>query len=127
MIKKSHCVLFLVSASLVVTIGDRTFLRSGFSAETGTRQENASNPRVYSMHDSNQDGFLSRDEYSQLVDKLDRRRQEKGSPKHGFSERATFEEIDTDGDGFISEDELVDTLNKLLRKHRRHRSHGFSS
>ncbi len=127
--KISHCLLLLISASLLSTIEDGTILRSAAAAdkEINSREENLSKSRVFSVHDTNQDGALSRDEYSDLADKLDRRQQAKKGPKRRSSLPASFEEIDTDGDGYINEDELVDTLNKRLRKHRRHRSHGFSN
>jgi Ca2+-binding EF-hand superfamily protein len=118
-----------MAASLLPAIEDGTVVRSAAAAnnETNFRGENASKSPVFSVHDTNRDGVLSRDEYSELVRELDRRRQVKKGPKRRSSLPASFDEIDADGDGYITEDELVNTLKERLRKHRRHRSHGFSN
>jgi hypothetical protein len=123
-----HCLLLVITAALLVSIEDGTVVRSAAAAdnESNNQEENTSKSRVFTVHDTNRDRVLSRDEYSELMDKIDRRQAKKG-PKRRSPLPASFDEIDTDGDDYISEDELVNELNKRLRKHRRHRSHGFSN
>jgi len=124
-----HCLLLVIFTSLLPANEGGTFVRSAVAAdnETDSREENAPKSRVFSVHDTNRDGTLDRDEYSKLVDKLDRRRKANKGAKHRPLSPASFDEIDADGDDHISEDELVNSLNKRLRNHRRYRSHGFSS
>lgn len=77
-------------------------------------------PHAFSIHDIDQDGFLSRDEYQLFED----RRNTTERPMRRFLPPLRFEEIDNDGDGYITEEEMTSALNQRLRKHRRYRSHG---
>lgn len=79
---------------------------------------------VFSVHDSNQDGYLDRAEYQHLLENLNIRHNA-GHCRHNKPARLLgFDEIDRDANGFLSEDEMVSALNKRLRQHRRYRYHG---
>lgn len=80
--------------------------------------------RAFSIHDIDQNGSLSREEYSQLVEQIEIRRKATGRPMHRYSPSLRFEEIDGNGDDYITEDEMISALNKRLKKHRRYRYRG---
>lgn len=73
--------------------------------------------RGFSVHDTNGDGFLSRDEYQSFFDFHKKRRHDKKRPRSLHD----FEEVDINRDGFIDEDELIRQLNRHLKQHRRYR------
>lgn len=73
-------------------------------------------PRCYSIHDTNGDGYLSREEYHMLLE-LRRTRH----PRHRRmtpQPAPAFEEVDRDGDGRIGEAELTDMLNYKMYRDR---------
>lgn len=79
---------------------------------------------TFSVHDTNQDGLLSRKEYRHFSEQLALRRQTCGRPACDHAQHLSFEEIDSNYDGYISEDEMVLVLNKRLKRHRRYRYRG---
>jgi EF-hand domain pair len=78
-------------------------------------------PRIFSIHDADQNGSLNREEYRQFVEKIKARRETTGRPMRRFSTTLRFEDIDSNNDGHLSEDEMISVLNKRLKKHRRYR------
>jgi hypothetical protein len=63
--------------------------------------------RIFSVHDLDRDGRLSREEYQLFVEY---RQRWGGHGRWRNSEPIPFAAIDADRDGFISEDELVSAL-----------------
>lgn len=80
--------------------------------------------RAYSIHDIDQSGSLSREEYRNFVVQIEIRRQATGRPMRRYSPPLRFEEIDSNDDGNITEDEMTSTLNERLKMHRRYRYRG---
>lgn len=81
-------------------------------------------PQVFSVHDLNRDGFLSKNEYRLFVQYVARW---KKSPLRGGRRRGhplAFALIDKNGDKLISEREMSSTLNNRLQKRRRLRYRG---
>lgn len=76
---------------------------------------------AFSIHDKDQNGSLSRDEYDDFLTKIEDRRKETGRPMHRFSSLLRFEDIDTNNDEGLTEDEILAALNNRLRKNRRYR------
>lgn len=74
--------------------------------------------RIFSHHDENRDGLLSRAEYEKFVEKMKQRKKKSGRIKPGL---LSFDEIDSDNDNLLSEGELINALNKRLKEHRRYR------
>ncbi|MEZ5451381.1 MAG: EF-hand domain-containing protein [Thiothrix sp.] len=79
---------------------------------------------VFSVHDSNRDGYLDRVEYQHFLESLNARRNSGRCRNNKPFRLLGFDDIDRDANGFLSEDEMVSTLNKRLRQHRRYRHHG---
>ncbi|MGD2119162.1 MAG: hypothetical protein PVG66_12435 [Chromatiales bacterium] len=79
---------------------------------------------VFSAHDTNRDGVLSRDEYQQFTNGIREWRQASGRPMHGFTPLLNFAAVDANHDGFISEDEMTSVLNQRLQQRRRYRFRG---
>ena len=80
-------------------------------------QHQSKSMRGFSVHDSNKDGLLSREEYHLFFQHHKNRKHKKGRPVSLHS----FEEVDKNQDGFIDEDELIFKLNRHLQQHRRYR------
>jgi Ca2+-binding EF-hand superfamily protein len=80
--------------------------------------------QVFSVHDTDQDGVLSRDEYEHFIGQLEIRRKAGRHPMRGYLPSLNFHEIDRNTDGFITEDEMLSTLSGRLKKHRRYRYRG---
>lgn len=76
---------------------------------------------IFSVHDIDKSGTLSKEEYQLLVEQVELRRKSTGRPMRRFSPALSFDEIDINKDGQISEDELLSALNNRLRQHRRYR------
>lgn len=72
--------------------------------------------RPYSIHDTDGDGYLSREEYRVLVEI---RRQRQQHRRGGFLPPPPFEQVDRDGDGRIAEQELTEALRyRMFHYHR---------
>ena len=76
---------------------------------------------VFSVHDLDEDGQLSRAEYQRLVEYREKYCKSK---YHSCRPSLEFELIDIDNDKFISEDEMAKTLSSHLKEHRRYRYRG---
>lgn len=79
---------------------------------------------VFSVHDRNQDGYLDRHEYHQMLEHRGGFWRSGGCDDRKKPSALLFDDVDTDANGYISEDEMVTSLSQRLRKHRRHRFHG---
>jgi len=76
---------------------------------------------VFSVHDSNQDGYLDKNEYLLFLGKSYRSMHHiKGKP-HRMSKRFKFEEVDTNIDMKLSEDEMIAAIQKLRQQRKRYR------
>jgi hypothetical protein len=80
----------------------------------GPEPAEAPRARIFSVHDLDRDGRLSRDEYRQFTEY---RQRWGGRGRWRDSEPIPFEAIDGDRDGFIGEDELVAALAARLPHH----------
>jgi Ca2+-binding EF-hand superfamily protein len=90
----------------------------------GEQQMPGANLRPFSIHDTDQDGLLSRKEYRRFSEQLALWRQTRGRPTRNSGQHLSFEVIDSNNDGYISEDEMISVLNKRLKRHRRYRHRG---
>ena len=77
--------------------------------------------RVFSVHDDNRDGLISRAEYLRFVE---HRRNRQEPRKRAYMPPLRFDQIDTDDDGYINKDEMIQALNTHLKQHRRYRYRG---
>ncbi len=73
---------------------------------------------VFSIYDTDHNGYLSRAEYAMFSEKMHRHRRSSNRP---CPEILEFSHVDHDQDGQISESELLASLNKGLQKRRRYR------
>ena len=64
--------------------------------------------RVFSRHDQDRDGFVSRHEYYRLRQRLRAMR----GPQHRAHRMHEFDQIDSDADGLIDRDEVLDFLSR---------------
>ena len=67
-------------------------------------------PPPFSVHDTDRDGYLSREEYKVFYEDFAERHRKSGRPAYRMLEILQFEQIDSDGDGRISVDEMVSSL-----------------
>jgi len=72
-------------------------------------------PRVFSVHDLDGDGYLSRGEYAALRLHCQERQGGRGRGRCDPARLLEFDALDGDRDGRIDEDELIDALG---RRHR---------
>jgi hypothetical protein len=86
-----------------------TISSSALAAPSDDYQSPAS-PIQYSVHDTDADGYLSREEYEVFYRDFEERHRKSGRPAHRMLKILSFEQIDADGDGHISEDEMVSAL-----------------
>ena len=87
----------------------------GFGSE---RKAEKRSMHIFSNHDKNQDGLLSRDEYAKFVEHMKQHKKKSGRIRPGL---LCFDKIDSDMDNQLSEGELINALNKRLKEHRRYR------
>jgi Ca2+-binding EF-hand superfamily protein len=92
-----------------------SFVPADSSAQGGERL-----PRPFSVHDTNRDGYLSREEYAAFRQKAQAVRTHHPGRLSRFRLMA-FEQIDQDRDEKISESEMVSALQRRLHERRRHR------
>lgn len=71
-------------------------------------------PSVFSIHDTNADGYLERDEYAVFLSRLWARRAHL-MPHPPLRPPLVFDTIDSNADGRISEEELLNSLEGRLR------------
>ncbi len=119
---------------LVFTIASALLLSSLFKAsdllavppQNGLYPKNIvqHGPRVFSVHDIDQNGSLNREEYQQFIEQIEIWHEATGHPMRRSSPPLRFEVIDTNDDGYLTEDEMISTLNKRLQKQRRYRYRG---
>lgn len=124
--KTTHTPPFFATGSLLILL---TVCSTLLWAETpsGTLDSNRllqSDEPTFSIHDTDKNGSLSRDEYHRFVIQIENRRTSSRAPATRYSALLKFEEIDANADGYITEDELLDTLNRHLRQRRRYRYRG---
>jgi Ca2+-binding EF-hand superfamily protein len=67
-------------------------------------------PPPFSVHDTDRDGYLSREEYEVFYEDFAERHRKSGRPAYRMLEILRFDQIDSDGDGRISVDEMVSAL-----------------
>ena len=67
-------------------------------------------PIQFSIHDTDGDGYLSREEYEVFYRDFEERHRKSGRPAHRMLKILRFEQIDADENGHISEDEMVSAL-----------------
>jgi Ca2+-binding EF-hand superfamily protein len=80
--------------------------------------------RVFSVHDIDKNGSISREEYRHFVEQIEIRQRATGRPMRRYSQPLRFEVIDSNDNGYLTEDEMISALNKRLKKHRRYRYRG---
>lgn len=76
---------------------------------------------VFSVHDTNQDGFLSQKEYLAFLEKYKLKKNRKCNKPDRKHEPLLFEAIDTDKDLKLSEDEIIAAISKQRQQHKRYR------
>lgn len=110
---------------LILVTANQTLLAERAVSPNVTESSKLHKPklRVFSIHDVNRDGSLSRDEYHHFVEQIENHRKATGRPMHRLSSLPDFDEVDFDGNGYINEDELILILNERLKTHRRYRHH----
>jgi hypothetical protein len=67
-------------------------------------------PVQFSVHDTDGNGYLGREEYEIFYLDFVERHRKSGRPAHRMLKILSFEQIDSDGDGRISVDEMVAAL-----------------
>ena len=76
---------------------------------------NRAMPQVFSVHDLDRDGYLSREEYAALRARCQERCGQTGRQRCDPARLLDFAALDADHDGRISEDELVETMGRRYR------------
>ncbi|MCW8882787.1 MAG: EF-hand domain-containing protein [Sedimenticola sp.] len=119
----SQRVLRLISVLLLIMLFE---YRNGFAADSAQRPGHPPNDQsgssAFSIHDLNQDGALSWEEYQQFLGKVEKRRKRDEQTGRRYAPPLRFEEIDTNKDGYLTEDEMINALNQRLQKHKRYRN-----
>lgn len=102
MARKSSGTAVLILTAMVLS----SYLETG----TGHDASESVPPPVFSVHDANGDGYLSREEYAVFYRNFAERHKQAGRPAHRMLRLLAFEQIDHDGDGRISSREMVAAL-----------------
>ena len=89
------------------------------SALMAQPQDQRGPARVYSVYDTDSDGYLDRREYEAFLEHRRQRHIARGRPSHSFRRPLEFSHIDTDKDQRISETELTEALGQRLRMRKR--------
>jgi len=79
--------------------------------------QSGAQPRPFTIHDTDGDGYLSREEYRVLLELRRLRKQQRG--RLAPQPSPAFDEIDHDRDGRIGEQELTDMLHHKMHRYRR--------
>jgi EF hand domain-containing protein len=79
---------------------------------------------VFSVYDTDHDGYLSRSEYQIFLDQMRAHRAARGKGPHQLPELLDFDAIDTNHDGRISESEMVTALSHRMKGWRHRARHG---
>ena len=121
-----HRLLFAVVTALFLASAFRIADLPADTAQNGAGPKAAGSPapRVFSIHDIDQDGALSREKYRRLIEDIENRHNATGRPMHRLLPPLRFEEIDSNGDGLIVEDEMIAALNRRMERHRHYRYRG---
>lgn len=82
-------------------------LSSSAIATSSDDSQSPASPVQYSVHDTDGDGYLSREEYEVFYRDFEERHRKSGRPAHRMLKILSFEQIGSDGDGRISVDEMV--------------------
>lgn len=80
--------------------------------------------QLFSIHDLDRDGRLSREEYARFLDHTEQRRQAGAQAGRQRRPPLRFDEVDNNGNGYLNEDELISALNRRLERHRQRRNRG---
>ncbi|MCW9012728.1 MAG: EF-hand domain-containing protein [Gammaproteobacteria bacterium] len=125
---KTHRSLFIQILTLLLMFSDTVIaddvVTSMPQEKYKNRAINKSEFRAFSIYDTDNNGFLSREEYRHFVEKMENRRKSSGRPMRRFSNLLEFDEIDLNKDNQLTEGEMIEALNKRLRKHRHYRYRG---
>jgi len=95
-------------------------LISGNALSDITKQKPTS-PKVFSVHDTDKDGYLDKSEYLSFIEKKSQRNSKNKRQKNRKVKPFTFEEIDLSADGKISMDEMIIAITKQRSKVNRHK------
>lgn len=91
---------------------------AGDAAAAENRQRGV---RIFSVHDIDRDGRLSRWEHQRLRERLrSHHRRPRQTPQQAL-QSVPFERIDGDQDGYLSEEELLKSVRLGLKRHRHYR------
>lgn len=121
-----HNLLLFTIASALLLLSPKTTALQAEPQGDDSEQKKMLQPcsYVFSIHDIDKSGSLSKEEYQYFVEQIESRRKSTGRPMRRYSPALSFEEIDRNNDGYISEDELITALNKRIHKHKRYRQRG---
>jgi EF-hand domain pair len=78
-------------------------------------------PASFSIHDTNQDGYIDRQEYQRFREQVRAAPRARGRGPRSWLPLLEFETIDQNADGRVSEAEMVSTLQQRLHERRRQR------
>jgi hypothetical protein len=79
---------------------------------------------AFSIHDTDQNGSLSRKEYIHFIAQIETRHEVAQCPVRHYSPPLSFDEIDSNGDESLTRSELISALNTRLQRHRLNRYKG---
>jgi hypothetical protein len=74
--------------------------------------------RPFSVHDTDGDGYLSREEYGLLLELRRERHRQRG--RIDLQPAPAFDDVDRNGNGLIDESELTDALGHKMYRHGHH-------
>jgi hypothetical protein len=74
--------------------------------------------RPFSVHDTDRDGYLSREEYGLLLELRRERHRQRG--RIDPQPAPAFDDVDSNGNGLIDESELTDALGRKRYRYGRH-------